>query len=112
MTPQDEGMGDKKVTVKITNGVAGHIENGGFNTTLSPSFTSGAGNPWTWFSGAARVTLPSSITQTQVLNIPFNGIAGNTYDFTVNVDILVGSGSSGATSRIAISFNDGVTFTD
>lgn len=110
--PSEEDICDQQIQLRITNEVHCNLENGDFDSTISPAFSEGVGNAWAWNAGAARVTLPSSVDQTQVFNIPFNASTGTTYDFELNVDVLLGAGSAGATTRIAILFTDGVSLTD
>ena len=89
------------------------ITNGNFYDTLDPATSEGAGNAWTWtgaFSGAAYNTLPSSLSPTAKLRIPFATTRGVTYRFELAVRGTDGGGGSGDYTDWKLYLTDGIDY--
>lgn len=99
----------------IISGTPTAIPNGDFASTLAPSTSVGVGNAWTWsgaFSGCAFSTLPSSLSPTQRLRIPFATVAGETYKFELSFRTNDGGGGAGDYTDVKLYLTDGVDFSN
>lgn len=107
--------GSLTVTATSSAGGSGIIENGHFIGELAPSTSEGAGNAWTWsgaFSGCAFNTLPSSLSPTARLRIPYETIAGVTYIFELSTRSNDGGGGAGNYTDWKLYLTDGVDFSN
>lgn len=108
---------DGSLTVSATSTAGGSnvINNGAFETELAPSISIGSGNAWSWsgaFSGCAFNELPSSLSPTARLRIPYNTVGGVTYTFELSTRANDGGGGAGNYTDWKLYLTDGVDFSN
>lgn len=116
VTVENNGIGTvplsmcgKKVKFKIFK--ASYALDVQFLESLAPATNQGAQTQaWSWLAGQAVATLPNNFTTTKRLQIPFNSVNGESYNFKVLFDLLDGGNGAGATTRMILYLTDGVSF--